>query len=97
MPMTAALLEVSGLTAGYGPTRVLEDLSFSVPAGARLAVLGRNGVGKATVLATRAGQPRGHPGEIRVDGHDIAPLDTASRARAGLGYVPQERCIFPSL
>ena len=54
--MTAAPLEISRLTAGYGPTRVLEDVSFAVPAGARLAVLGRNGVGKSTLLATIAGQ-----------------------------------------
>lgn len=95
--MTAAPLEVSGLTAGYGPTRVLEDVSFKVPEGARLAVLGRNGVGKSTLLATIAGQTRHHGGEIRMGSHDLVPLDTAARARSGLGYVPQERCIFPSL
>jgi branched-chain amino acid transport system ATP-binding protein len=97
MPMTAAPLEVSGLTAGYGPTRVLEDVSFKVAAGARLAVLGRNGTGKSTLLATIAGQTRHHGGEIRMGSRDLVPLDTASRARSGLGYVPQERCIFPSL
>jgi branched-chain amino acid transport system ATP-binding protein len=97
MAMTAAALEISGLSAGYGPTRVLEDVSFAVPAGSRLAVLGRNGVGKSTLLATIAGQTRRHGGEIRLGGDNIARLDSASRAWLGLGYVPQERCIFPSL
>ena len=58
--MPAASLEVENLTAGYGPTRVLEDVSFSLAAGARLAVLGRNGMGKTTLLATLAGQTRRH-------------------------------------
>ncbi|CAN7641707.1 ABC transporter ATP-binding protein [Mesorhizobium amorphae] len=95
--MTAASLEISGLTAGYGQTRVLEDVSFVAPAGARLAVLGRNGVGKSTLLATIAGQTRRHAGEIRLGGVDIVGKDSASRAWLGLGYVPQERGIFPSL
>ena len=56
MPMPAAPLDVADLSAGYGPTRVIEDISFSVPAGARLAMLGRNGMGKTTLLATLAGQ-----------------------------------------
>ena len=56
--MTAALLEVTDLSAGYGPTRVLEGISFSVAAGSRLAVLGRNGMGKTTLFATIAGQTK---------------------------------------
>ena len=56
--MTAARLEIEGLSAGYGPTRILEGVSLSLPAGGRLAVLGRNGVGKTTLLATIAGQTR---------------------------------------
>ncbi|MDX8479598.1 ABC transporter ATP-binding protein [Mesorhizobium sp. VK24D] len=95
--MTAARLEVSGLSAGYGQTRVLEDVSFEAEAGARLAVLGRNGVGKSTLLATIAGQTRRHAGAIKLGDIDIAGMDGASRAWQGLGYVPQERCIFPSL
>ena len=70
-------LRSAGLTAGYGPTRVIEDVSFAVPAGARLAVLGRNGMGKTTLLATLAGQTRRHGGEIRLAGREIAPLDSA--------------------
>lgn len=95
--MTAARLEVSGLSAGYGQTRVLEDVSFEAEAGARLAVLGRNGVGKSTLLATIAGQTRRHAGAIKLGDIDITGMDGASRAWQGLGYVPQERCIFPSL
>ena len=95
--MTATRLEVSGLSAGYGPTRVLEDVSFEAEAGVRLAVLGRNGVGKSTLLATIAGQTRRHAGEIKLGDVEITGMDSASRAWQGLGYVPQERCIFPSL
>lgn len=95
--MPAASLEIRNLTAGYGPTRVVEGLSLSVPAGARLAVLGRNGVGKTSLLATLAGQTRLHGGEIRLGGREIARERSAARARLGLGYVPQTRDVFPTL
>ncbi|WP_406873198.1 ABC transporter ATP-binding protein [Aminobacter sp. P9b] len=95
--MTAAPLEVADLSAGYGPTRVLENVSFSVPAGSRLAVLGRNGMGKTTLLATIAGQTRRYGGSIRLGGTDLSSQESSARARSGLGYVPQARCIFPSL
>lgn len=95
--MPAAPFEVADLSAGYGQTRVLESVTFAVPAGARLAVLGRNGMGKTTLFATIAGQTRRYRGTIRLDGKDLSDLESASRARAGLGYVPQARCIFPSL
>lgn len=95
--MTAAPLEISDLSAGYGPTRVLENVSFSVPAGSRLAVLGRNGMGKTTLLATIAGQTKRYGGSIRLGGTDMSRMESSSRARSGLGYVPQARCIFPSL
>ena len=95
--MPAARLDVAGLSAGYGPTRVLEDVSFSVAPGERLAILGRNGMGKTTLLATLAGQTRRHGGEIRLDGEAIENIDSVSRALKGLGYVPQSRDIFPTL
>ena len=95
--MTAAPLEVKDLSAGYGPTRVLESINFSVPAGSRLAVLGRNGMGKTTLLATIAGQTKRYGGSIRLGGTDMSGQESAARARSGLGYVPQARCIFPSL
>ncbi|WP_019172531.1 ABC transporter ATP-binding protein [Pseudaminobacter salicylatoxidans] len=95
--MPAAPFEVTDLSAGYGPTRVLEGVSFSVAAGSRLAVLGRNGMGKTTLFATIAGQTRRYGGTIRLGDTDLGSLESSARARSGLGYVPQARCIFPSL
>ncbi len=95
--MPAAPLEVRGLSAGYGPTRVIEDVSFSVPAGERLAVLGRNGMGKTTLLASIAGQTKRYGGEIRLGDNDLTRQGSASRALNGLGFVPQARCVFPTL
>ncbi|MBB5574456.1 MULTISPECIES: ABC transporter ATP-binding protein [Rhizobium] len=95
--MPATPLEVENVCAGYGPTRVLEGVSFSVPAGARLAVLGRNGMGKTTLLATLAGQTRRYDGRIRLGSTDVTGLPSAKRAHHGLGYVPQTRDVFPTL
>lgn len=95
--MPATSLEVENLSAGYGPTRVLEGISFLVPAGQRLAVLGRNGMGKTTLLASLAGQTKRYEGSIRLGDADITTAPSASRALKGLGYVPQARCIFPTL
>ncbi|MBB3945389.1 branched-chain amino acid transport system ATP-binding protein [Rhizobium skierniewicense] len=95
--MQAMPLDVAGLSAGYGPTRILEDISFSVPSGGRLALLGRNGMGKTTLLSTLAGQTKRYGGTIHIGSVDVTPMASAARAHAGLGYVPQARCIFPSL
>ncbi|WP_296434821.1 ABC transporter ATP-binding protein [Rhizobium sp. UBA1881] len=95
--MPATSLEVENLSAGYGPTRVLEHVSFSVSAGARLAVLGRNGMGKTTLLATLAGQTKRYDGRIKLGSADVTAIPSAARAHQGLGYVPQARCIFPTL
>ena len=95
--MPATPLEVANLSAGYGPTRVLEGVSFAIPAGGRLAVLGRNGMGKTTLLATLAGQTRRYGGHIRLGDTDLTALPSAKRAHRGLGYVPQTRAIFPTL
>lgn len=95
--MPAAALEVTGLSSGYGPTRVIEDVSFSVPAGSRLAVLGRNGMGKTSLFATIAGQTRRYGGNIRLGDRDISRDPSAARALLGLGYVPQTRDVFPTL
>jgi branched-chain amino acid transport system ATP-binding protein len=97
MPMPALALEAMGLTAGYGPTRIIEDVSFSVPAGGRMAVLGRNGMGKTTLLATLAGQTRRWAGAIRLGETELTGLEGPARALAGLGYVPQHRAIFAGL
>ncbi|NYZ17477.1 ABC transporter ATP-binding protein [Azospirillum sp. RWY-5-1] len=94
---TEGHLEIAGLTAGYGETRIVEGLAFTVPPGGRLALLGRNGVGKTTTLATLVGQTTRHAGSIRLDGVELTGLGAAARAAAGLGYVPQTRDVFRSL
>jgi branched-chain amino acid transport system ATP-binding protein len=88
---------VKDLVAGYGPTVVLDGISLDVPEGGTLAVLGRNGVGKTTLLTTLMGLTTHHGGSMRLGGQSIAKLPVHQRARMGLGYVPQEREIFPSL
>jgi branched-chain amino acid transport system ATP-binding protein len=93
----AELLEMEGVTAGYGSAVVLDDVSFALGANDSLALLGRNGVGKTTLLATLMGLTRMSRGRLRFDGKDLAAVSTHSRARSGLGWVPQERYIFPSL
>ena len=95
--MPEALLEFRDVRSGYGEAVVLDGLSFSVPAGGSLAVLGRNGVGKTTVLLTIMGFVGLSRGSIWFDGVDISRLAPHKRARAGIGWVPQEREIFPSL
>ncbi|MBP2297690.1 ABC transporter ATP-binding protein [Azospirillum picis] len=93
----AGALEVSDLHAGYGRTQILDGVSFTIPAGGRLALLGRNGVGKTTTLATLVGQTTRHGGSIRLGGVELGGLSSSARAAAGLGYVPQTRDIFKSL
>jgi branched-chain amino acid transport system ATP-binding protein len=93
----SALLKVDGLVAGYGETVVLDGLSFELATGGTLAVLGRNGVGKTTLLTTLMGITTRHAGTIELAGERIETLPVHQRARRGLGLVPQEREIFPSL
>ncbi len=95
--MTAASLEVQALSAGYGNTRVLDNVSFRVEAGKTMAVLGRNGVGKTTLLASLMGLTKHHSGAIVLGEEAVSSLPPAARALRGLGYVPQTRDIFPSL
>ena len=90
-------LTVEKLAAGWGDTKVLHDVSFTIPAGGSLALLGRNGVGKSTLLHAIMGSCRWLSGEIRLGGEAITILPTQRRARHGLGFVPQEREIFRSL
>ena len=82
---------------GNGPTRVIENISFTAAAGSRVAVLGRNGVGKTTLFATLAGQTKRYDGTIKLGNSDLTAMDSAARAWSGLGFVPQSRAIFPSL
>jgi branched-chain amino acid transport system ATP-binding protein len=93
----AAGLVLTEVSAGYGETIVLEGISLVLSPGQTLTVLGRNGVGKTTLLATIIGHTRLHGGGIRFAGVEIAALPPYRRARLGIGFVPQEREIFPSL
>jgi branched-chain amino acid transport system ATP-binding protein len=93
----AELIRAEGLTAGYGDSIVLEDVSLAMDEGGSLALLGRNGVGKTTLLLTLMGLTRLQQGRLALQGNDITRLATWRRAHAGLGWVPQERLMFPSL
>ena len=90
-------LKLDSVRAGYGATVVLEDVGFSLEERQALAVLGRNGVGKTTMLATIMGLTTFHAGRIEFRGRSIEKLPVHERARLGIGYVPQTRDIFPSL
>jgi branched-chain amino acid transport system ATP-binding protein len=90
-------LELDRLSAGYGETVVLENVGLRLQSGETLSIIGRNGVGKTTLLATVMGHTTQHHGSLRLHGKEISALAPHRRALAGLGYVPQEREIFPSL
>jgi branched-chain amino acid transport system ATP-binding protein len=90
-------LELDEVSAGYGETVVLEKVQLALKDGETLSIIGRNGVGKTTLLATVMGHTSLHGGRLHLHGKDIGYLAPYRRALAGLGYVPQEREIFPSL
>jgi len=91
------LLKIDGLRAGYGEAVVLPNLSLGVPEGQVLALLGRNGTGKTTLINSIVGVTRRFGGSVVLGGYDITSLRPDQRARAGIGWVPQERNIFRSL
>jgi branched-chain amino acid transport system ATP-binding protein len=93
----ADLLAIENLRAGYGEAVVLPDLSLSLAEGEVLALLGRNGTGKTTLINSIVGVTRRFSGTVRLGGLDITPMRPDQRARAGIGWVPQERNIFRSL
>jgi branched-chain amino acid transport system ATP-binding protein len=95
--MADRALELERVFSGYGETVVLEDINLTLEAGETLSVIGRNGVGKSTLLATIMGHTTLHGGQVRLCGGDISREPTYRRVTGGLGYVPQERDIFPSL
>src|SRR5437763_8663006 len=95
--MAEALLALDGVRAGYGDAVVLDAIAFALAEGGSLAVLGRNGVGKSTLLLTIMGMTHVSRGTVSWRGRDITGLAPHRRARAGLGWVAQEREIFPSL
>ena len=95
--MRNPLIALQDITAGYGATHILQGLSLSIAQGERVAVLGRNGVGKTTLLSTIMGLTQVHCGTLTLAGRDLAGLSIYQRARIGLGLVAQTRDIFPSL
>ena len=93
----ASALDLTRVSAGYGETVVIEDIDLKLSAGECISVIGRNGVGKTTLLATIMGHTTLHSGMITLDGRPLNGIPSFRRALAGLGFVPQEREIFPSL
>jgi len=92
-----ALLEVSAVEASYGQTPVLRGVSLSLDRGETVSIVGRNGVGKSTLVKTIMGLLRCKSGSITFDGVDVTKLTSFERARRGIGYVPQGRLVFPQL
>ncbi|KQQ45560.1 urea ABC transporter ATP-binding subunit UrtE [Methylobacterium sp. Leaf125] len=95
--MTAPILTVDDLHSGYGRIPILGGVSLQVGEGAFVGILGHNGMGKSTLLRTLTGNLPAAAGSITFDGRDITRLSPTARARAGIGYVPQGREIFPAL
>ena len=95
--MSYPLLEVHGVRAGYGATPILQGVDFSVNKGEIVAIIGRNGVGKTTLMKTLIGLLRATAGSILYDRTDVTPEPANARARRGIGYIPQGRGIFPRL
>lgn len=97
MPDPAALLRIEGVTAGYGATMVLRDVSLTVKEGEVVALLGRNGVGKTTLLRTVAGFVQPKAGEVILDGHILGRMPPYRIARRQLSYVAQEQALFADM
>src|ERR1700704_2827463 len=93
----ASALELRHVSAGYGETVVLEDIDLALAPGECISVIGRNGVGKTTLLATVMGHTTLHKGDVLLRGTSLRRVPVYARALIGLGFVPQEREIFPSL
>ncbi|MGH1503832.1 MAG: ATP-binding cassette domain-containing protein [Acidimicrobiales bacterium] len=91
------MLELSGVTAGYGQSMVLFDVDMAVPAGGAAAVLGHNGAGKTTLLRVAVGLLPVRSGTVRFDGEDITGMRPNKRVKRGLGYVPQGQLCFPQM
>jgi branched-chain amino acid transport system ATP-binding protein len=91
------MLEIRNLYGGWGPTTIVEDVSLQLATGETVAIIGRNGVGKSTLLEIILGRAQWRAGMVLLDGVDIAQLPIYRRSELGIGYVPQEREVFPSL
>ena len=91
------VLAVQDVDVYYGESRILRDIDLAVPHGSIVAVMGRNGVGKTTLLKTMVGLLPPKKGEIYLEGRNVTGISADQRVRSGLGYVPQGREIFPKL
>ncbi len=91
------MLELRSVTAGYGDTTVLRDVSLEVPAGTVVALLGPNGAGKTTLLRVASGLIKPGAGQVVLDGEDVTGRTTSALAKRGLCHIPEGRGIFPSL
>jgi urea transport system ATP-binding protein len=96
-PMATPMLELVGVTAGYGRTMVLFDVDVSIPVGGAAAVMGHNGAGKTTLLRVAVGQIPLRSGRVLLDGEDVTKLAPNRRVKRGLGYVPQGQLCFPQM
>jgi len=95
--MTQPMLDVAGLSSGYGAAQVVRAVSLQVGRGEVLALLGKNGMGKSTLLRTIMGYLRPQAGSITVAGRDLTNVPVHHRARHGLAYAPQEQALFQDL
>ena len=95
--MSEPMLEIVGVTAGYGRTMVLFDVDMSIPVGGGAAVMGHNGAGKSTLLRVAVGLLPVRSGRVLLDGEDVTKLAPNRRVKRGLGYVPQGQLCFPQL
>lgn len=93
----ASALELKSVSAGYGETVVLENINLAIAAGESISVIGRNGVGKSTLLSTIMGHTTLHKGDVLLGDMTLNRMPVYRRSACGLGFVPQEREIFPSL
>jgi branched-chain amino acid transport system ATP-binding protein len=96
-PATGALLEVRSITTGYGSTPILRGIDLAIARREIVAVIGRNGVGKTTMMRSLIGQLRIWEGSIKLNGREISPLPPERRAQGGIGYIPQGREVFPRM
>lgn len=93
----SAMFEVRKLNVAYGDSHVIHDVSFSVQPGSAVAIVGRNGMGKSTLLKSLIGMTPARDGEINLEGKQLAGTPSHQRVQAGLAFVPQGRLIFPQL
>jgi len=91
------MLEIHDLNQFYGESHTLWDINFDIPQGSCVCLMGRNGVGKTTLLRTIMGLVKARSGQLRFADHDLAGQRAEERSRLGIGYVPQGREIFPQL